>query len=120
MLFFTLSDNYSNIKAVYFRGQSDSVDKNQDFFKIEKLDLFDLKRIYLVLMAAPFYISFTRWQHNIMFQSTVGSTILWVNPHISITRWQHNIIIFQSPDGSKILFFDQQMAAQYYLIHSNL
>ena len=72
-------------------------------------------------MAAPYYISITRWQHNIIFQSTDGSTILWVNPQMaaryynSIIRWQHNII-FQSTDGSTILWVNPQMAAQYISI----
>ena len=50
-------------------------------------------------MVAPYYISFTRWQHNLM------------GP---IPRWQHHII-FQSPDGSTILYFNHQMTAPFYI-----
>ena len=57
-------------------------------------------------MAAQYYGSITRWQHNFIFQSPDGSTF-----YISVTRWQPNIM-GQSIDGSTIILFIQQMAAQ--------
>ena len=79
-------------------------------------------------MAAQYYISITRWQHNIILQSTDGSTILWVNQqmaaqyYISITRWQkqyyipinrwQHTIIGQSTDGSTILYWQHNIIFQ--------
>ena len=62
-------------------------------------------------MAAQYYISITRWQHNIKFQSPDGSIILRVNPQIAaqyyiliilITRWF-------------ISWVNPEMAAPYYI-----